>query len=90
MDLADTYLHMCAALAPGTPLPAIPSNFEFAQLAPGVLAIISQMDQQYLIAPPVTEASPATPQGDLYILRPATDVQREWTGCICANEKMAR
>lgn len=54
-----------AALAPGTPLPPIPSNFEFAQLAPGVLAIVSQVDQQYLMSPPVMEASPATPQGDL-------------------------
>ena len=50
-----------AALAAGTPIPAVGTNFQFAQLAPGVLAIIRQGDGPYLTAPPVTAASPAAP-----------------------------
>ena len=65
--------NLCAALAPGTPLAPVPSNFEFAQLAPGVLAIVSQMDQQYLTSPPVTEASPATPQGETNSFTPINE-----------------
>ena len=50
-----------AALAAGTPIPALGTNFQFAQLAPGVLAITRQGDGPYLTAPPVTAASPVPP-----------------------------
>ena len=62
---------VCAALAAGAPVPAVSGMFEFAQLAPGVLAVITQQDQQYLTSPPVTAASPATPQGAFCLPSPS-------------------
>ncbi len=72
---------VCAALAAGAPVPAVSSMFEFAQLAPGVLAIITQQDQQYLTSPPVTAASPATPQGAFCL--PSPSMQFALKGLTC-------
>ena len=76
-----TYESVCAALAAGAPVPAVSGMVEFAQLAPGVLAIITQQDQQYLTSPPVTAASPATPQGALCF--PSLSMQIALKGLTC-------